>query len=398
MHVHATQLVFMQVLAIYLSVYEQQAARNPQGLQQTSMLQCACFFHGHKKERQNTDGDNNEDLKQGRPAAGCLCGMQQTKGVFPVFQRVRCPGPAAGALCCTCLACCSLSTCTLLRPQEWLLNSSPSRRDRVSLADEARCRRQYCALIWEAGKRLQLCTPTCCLWPWLTGSVHPLYCKRHFACQCGMLKHKASCNSALCTFASLPSCYSVQLHCRYGVRRFAGRPCALRPPPCSATASTRCAPWRATTGWCAAQHAPLHASGQQRACLKLQLVTKCTRHGGRPGLRPPAGVQQCSSVSRTSKATLRAPQVVAAACLLLGAKAEETPKPLKEVVRVACRVRFAHQPAELEAVAAPVPPCAARGSRPGRRAGRAAAGGPAGRQGRSGRMRLAAPAAPSGRR
>jgi len=199
----------MQVLAIYLSVYEQQAARNPQGLQQTSMLQCACFFHGHKKERQNTDGDNNEDLKQGRPAAGCLCGMQQTKGVFPVFQRVRCPGPAAGALCCTCLACCSLSTCTLLRPQEWLLNSSPSRRDRVSLADEARCRRQYCALIWEAGKRLQLCTPTCCLWPWLTGSVHPLYCKRHFACQCGMLKHKASCNSAL---VRLPL-YQVVIQC-----------------------------------------------------------------------------------------------------------------------------------------------------------------------------------------
>lgn len=53
------------------------------------------------------------------------------------------------------------------------------------------------------------------------------------------------------------------------------------------------------------------------------------------------------------------PQVVAAACLLLGAKAEETPKPLKEVVRVVCRVRFAHQPAELEAVTAPVRHCAA---------------------------------------
>ncbi len=119
-----------------------------------------------RKGKKYTDGDNDEDLKQERPAAGCLCGMQQSKGAFPVFQRVRYPGPAAGSLCCTCLVC--LSTCTL-RLQEWLLNSSPSRRDGVSLADEARCRRQYCALIWEAGKRLQLCTPSCCLGPWFTG-------------------------------------------------------------------------------------------------------------------------------------------------------------------------------------------------------------------------------------
>jgi len=91
------------------------------------------------------------------------------------------------------------------------------------------------------------------------------------------------------------------------------------------------------------------------------------------------------------------PQVVAAACLLLGAKAEETPKPLKEVVRVACRVRFAHQPAELEAVAAPVPP-RARTARIPPAALAAAAGGAGGRLGWSGRMRLAVPAASSGRR
>lgn len=47
-------------------------------------------------------------------------------------------------------------------------------------------------------------------------------------------------------------------------------------------------------------------------------------------------------------------QVVSIACLLLGAKVEEAPKPLREVVRVVCQVRYAHEPAELEAVLSPV--------------------------------------------
>ena len=49
-------------------------------------------------------------------------------------------------------------------------------------------------------------------------------------------------------------------------------------------------------------------------------------------------------------------QVVSIACLLLGAKVEEAPKPLREVVRVVCQVRYAHEPAELEAVLSPVRP------------------------------------------
>ena len=55
-----------------------------------------------------------------------------------------------------------------------------------------------------------------------------------------------------------------------------------------------------------------------------------------------------SPVPRLSACCLLAHQIIAAACLFLASKVEESPKPVKDVVRRCDEVRYAKNPAQLK--------------------------------------------------